>query len=332
MGKKGGIEQRICENLSIPFRSVPVEGWPRRRSPRKAWVAAKLAYSVARCFLYLMKFRPQAVLGVGGYVSLPLGLAAQRMGIPTVLHEQNRLLGMANRMLAQKAERILLSYPETVGEYPKERAVLVGNPVRAGFITPPSQEEARERLDLDPEIPVVLVCGGSQGARTLNEAVKSLLPELREGEIQVLWMTGKADAAGAREAAQAAGARVEVFSFIEDMPAACAASDLIVSRSGASTTAEIACLGKPSVLVPYPHAAENHQEQNARAFEERGAAVVVLDEECSGQHLLSILRRLLSDGEELTSMGRAAGSLAKPAAGEAIVGEIFGHLFESASA
>lgn len=322
IGRRGNIEERVCRNLSIPFRSVPVEGWPRRKRLRKAWAMAKLGYSVARCLVYLRRFRPQVAIGVGGYVSLPALYAAQRLGIPTILHEQNKRLGMANALLAPRAARILLSYPDTVGDYPKEHARVVGNPVRAGFIAPPDPAEARTRFSLDPDVPVVLVTGGSQGARTLNSALKDAITQFGAGEIQFIWMTGQSDSADARKAAEAAKARVAVFAFIDDMPAACAAADLVVGRSGASSTAELAVLGKPSILVPYPHATDNHQEANARAFLDAGAAVLLLDDECTGERLASEMRGLLSDRARLERMARAAQMLAKPGAAEAIAEEI----------
>jgi UDP-N-acetylglucosamine--N-acetylmuramyl-(pentapeptide) pyrophosphoryl-undecaprenol N-acetylglucosamine transferase len=328
VGRKGGLEERICKSRGLPFRGVPVAGWPRTRSLRKIWVAAKLAYSVLRCMLYIRKFRPQLVFGVGGYVSLPLGLAAQWLGVPTVLHEQNRLLGMANRLLAKRATRLLLSYPDTLGSFPKETAQIVGNPVRAGFAEPPEMGAARAELGLEPDIPVVLVCGGSQGAHSLNEALAAALEGFAENEAQFVWMTGKADAIAARKTAEESAARVSVFPFIEDMVTACAAADLVVSRSGASTTAELACLGKPSILVPFPHATDNHQEKNARAFEDVGAAQVILDGECNGERLGGAVRGILHAQDRLEAMGQAAAALARPGAAESIVEEIFSLVFE----
>jgi UDP-N-acetylglucosamine--N-acetylmuramyl-(pentapeptide) pyrophosphoryl-undecaprenol N-acetylglucosamine transferase len=328
VGRAGGIEERVCRSLAIPFRGVPVEGWPRTRKWRKAWVLLKLAWSAAWCWALLRRFRPQLVLGVGGYVSLPLVWVAQRVGVPTVLHEQNRLLGMANRICASRADRVFLSYPDTVGKYPEAAARLVGNPVRGGFADPPAPTAARDAFELDKDVPVVLVCGGSQGARTLNSAMASALPEFGPDEAQFIWMTGKADAEEARRVAEGARARAHVFAYVEDMVGACAAADLIVSRAGASSTAEIAMMEKPSILVPYPHAAENHQEQNARAFEETGAAVVLLDGACTGAALLEAIRALLGDGRRLAAMGDAARSLARPGAAEAIVDEILSLVFE----
>lgn len=330
VGRKGNIEERVSKAHAVPFRSVPVEGWPRTRTPRRLWVAAKLALAVGRAFLLLRKFRPQLVLGVGGYVSLPLVWAAQRVGIPTVLHEQNKRLGLANRVLALRAFRLLLSYPETLGEYPVDRARVVGNPVRAGFAHPPDRAEACAALGLDPATPVVLVCGGSQGARTLNNAMAEALPQLGPGEVQVLWMTGSAEAAAGRAVAEKVPVPVQVFAFIEDMVSACAAADLVIGRAGASSTAELAVLGKPSILVPYPHATDNHQEENARAFEAAGAAVLLHDHECTGSRLLEEIRRLLADRARLEAMAKGASSLAKPSAADVIAEEILSLAFEEA--
>ncbi|MBX7257462.1 MAG: undecaprenyldiphospho-muramoylpentapeptide beta-N-acetylglucosaminyltransferase [Candidatus Hydrogenedentes bacterium] len=327
VGRSKSIEERISGSMSIPFRSLPVEGWPRSKSPRRLWVGVKLAWSAAKAWRYLKKFNPQLVFGVGGYVSLPLMWTAQRMGIPTVIHEQNQLLGVANRLLAPKATRIFLSFPETRGNYPKETARLVGNPVRAAFKNPPDKREARQALELELGVPVVLVTGGSQGAKRLNEAVMEMLPQFNRGELQLIWATGNADAARAHKAAEGASTRIVTSPFIQDMATACAAADVMVCRSGASTTAEIAMMRKPSVLIPFPFATDNHQEHNAKAFEDAGAAVLVRDSECTGERLGGILRTLLPDSNRLAAMASAAGALAKPDAAEAIADEILSIVF-----
>jgi UDP-N-acetylglucosamine--N-acetylmuramyl-(pentapeptide) pyrophosphoryl-undecaprenol N-acetylglucosamine transferase len=328
VGRKGGIEDRVAERIGVPFRSVPVEGWPRRRSARRFWAAGKLAVGVARALLHIKRFRPQVVLGVGGYVSLPLCYAAQRLRVPTMFHEQNKRLGMANHLLAPRATRMLLSFPDTLGSYAKEKARVVGNPVRAGFVHPPDRQAARETLGLDASVPVVLVVGGSQGAHTLNAAMLAVIQEFGPGDVQFLWMTGNADAAEARTAAAKVPARVEVFPFIDDMAAACTAADLIVSRAGASSIAEIAALGKPAILVPYPHATDNHQEQNARAFEEAGAAILLRDADCTGDRLARLIREVTGDPARLAAMAKAAATLARPGAAEAIVEEILLLVFQ----
>ena len=327
VGHSGGIEERVAKKVGVPFRGLPVEGWPRRKTPRMAWTLLKLAWSGFRSATWLWRFRPQAVIGVGGYVSLPLVWAAQRFGFPTFLHEQNKRLGMANRLCAARATRIFLSYPDTIGDYPAERAVVVGNPVRSGFISPPDQKEARRKFGLDPNLPVVLVSGGSQGARTLNRAVLGMAGNFGPGAVQFLWMTGRPDCAEMQEKAAPWKEWVQVHPFIEDMPAACAAADLIVSRAGASSAAEIAVLGKPAVLVPFPFATDNHQEHNARAFVDAGAAVLLLDKECDAAGLEAVVRELLADPVRLETMGQASRMLAKPMAAETVVEEIITGVF-----
>lgn len=327
VGRAGSIEERVAKTHEVPFRDVPVEGWPRKAVVRRAWVAVKLAAGLARATAYLRKFQPQVVIGVGGYVSLPLVWSAQRFGIPTVLHEQNKRLGMANRMLAGKASRIFLSFEDTVGDFPVEIARVVGNPVRAGFLEPMPQIEAKMKLELDPARPAVLISGGSQGAKSINRAVADALPRFAADDAQFIWMTGNEGASAARDVAEKATAKTLVFPFIEDMATACAAADLMIGRSGASSTAEIAALGKPSILIPYPHATDNHQEANARAFEEAGAAMLLPDAECTGARLEELIRELLADRARLDAMGRAAKTLAHPAAAETIVDEILAIVF-----
>ena len=322
VGCPGSMEERVSASAGVPFLAVPVEGWPRGSHVRKIWAAGKLAAGIAMSALHIARFKPDVVFGVGGYVSLPLGWAAQRMGVATVLHEQNKRLGMANRILAPRASRMILSYPDTIGNYPRDRARVLGNPVRAGFANPPSQSEARTSMNLDPDLPTILVCGGSQGAHTLNQAVREALPSFEPSGLQLIWMTGKADAEEARTAAAKARIPIKVYAFIDDMVSACAASSLIVSRSGASTTAEVAILGKPTILVPYPRATDNHQEANARAFEEAGAAVLLLDSECTGACLGGKIKELLADPARLAAMSTATASLARPGAAREIVDEI----------
>lgn len=318
VGKKGGLEESLAKKYEVPFRSLPVEGWPRNLTMRKGWVLIKLAYSMFRAWFYLKVFRPQAVFGVGGYVSLPALWVAQRMGIMTFLHEQNKRLGLANRLCAAKATKLLLSYPETEGNYPQECALVVGNPVRQAFINPPDKGTACTRLELQSHIPTILIVGGSQGAHRLNEAAAAMVHAFKKNEIQLIWSTGKADFNYAYEKAKDAPVPTKVFAFIEDMATACAAADLIISRAGASATAEIAVMGKPSILVPFPYATDNHQEYNARAFQETGAALLLPDTECTGERLAEMIRSLLQNPEKLATMGAAARTLAKPFAAEHI--------------
>lgn len=330
IGKNGGIEQRVAKNLQIPFRSLWVEGWPRKTSPRMPWAVMKMGLACLRSAMYLQKFQPDIVLGVGGYVSLPLMWTAQRMGLRTILHEQNKRMGMANRMLAPNATRVFLSYENTEGPLPADRSKVVGNPVRAGFLSPPNQSEACKKLGLAPAIPVVLAVGGSQGAQSINNAVAGMLPQLDTDEMQLIWMTGKSGHAAAQKAADNTKITTQVHAFIDDMVTASAAAQLVIGRAGASSTAELAMLGKPSILIPYPHATDNHQEENARAFEEAGAAVLLLDGECSPERLLSEVRGILQDESRQGIMADAAARLARPGAAEQVVDVIMEMVFGGA--
>ena len=318
VGCSGRIEETLSKRLAIPFRAIPVAGWPRKRGLKQLWVAFRLVLSMVRSLLLIRSFRPQVVFGVGGYVSLPLLWVAQWMGVPTVIHEQNRRLGMANRLLAPRAARVYLSFDDTQGEYPEERAEVVGNPIRPEFVFPPERSEACAKLGLREGAPIALVCGGSQGARRINDAVLASLDALTAAGIQLIWATGKADGERAREAASRAGGTIQVHEFVDDMVTACAAADLVVGRAGASTTAELAALGKPCILIPYPHATDNHQMQNARAFEDAGAGRIVEDFECTAERLSALVLEMVEDTAALAEMGRRARSLAKNMAGEQI--------------
>lgn len=323
MGKAGSVEEGVAVRARIPFFAIPAAGWPRGNHLKKARVLAVMASGAVTAFRRLRRLRPDCVVGVGGYVSLPALWAAQRLRIPTVLHEQNKRLGLANRVLAKRAARLLLSYPDTQGAYPRERAVVVGNPVRDAFLHVLEKADACREFSLDASRRVVLVSGGSQGARRINEAVAEVVREDMAPGVQILWMTGHGDYDWAKAAGDESNAAVRVFPFIEDMATACAAADVVICRAGASTTAELAVLGKPSILVPYPHATDNHQAQNAQAFEEAGAAVMLLDEECAAPALAELLQHVLSSDDRLRDMGAKAKTLARPEATTEIVDSIF---------
>lgn len=326
IGKRGGIEERVSASVGVPFAAVAAEGWPRGGGVRRVRVLFRLALGLVQSLWVLARFRPDAVIGVGGYVSLPPLLAARLRGTPIFLHEQNKRLGLANRVAAPAARRVYLSFEDTLGVPRGARALLTGNPVRAGFRAPPDPAEARARLEFAPDVPLVLVVGGSQGATSINRAVTRLSQQLARDEAQLLWMTGSRDHAQGQAAASAATATVVARPFIDDMVTACAAADLLVCRAGASTTAEIACLGKPALLIPYPHAADDHQADNARALEAAGAAVVLADAHCGPQTLGEAVRGLLADPDRLAAMGAAARALARPDAADAIADDLLAAL------
>lgn len=319
VGKKGSIEERIAKREGIPFRSIPMEGWTRKISLRLIWVGLKFLYSVLKAWTQIRVFQPDAVFGVGGYVSLPVLLVAPRIGIPAFSHEQNKRLGLANRLSAKKLTTLFLSYEDTLGVSHETPTKVTGNPVRGAFYNPSGKEECREALGLDKEVPVILVVGGSQGAQTLNRAMQEAVFNFSADEAQFIWSTGHGDLADCQTLAEKAPCTVQVYPYIENMAQACGAADILISRAGASTTAEIAILGKASILVPYPYATDNHQEHNARAFEAAGAAQVLLDKNCTGDSLTQQIKEIIQNPAILASMGKAASDLARPAAADDIV-------------
>lgn len=322
IGKRDSIEERVSATAGVPFHAVAAGGWPRGLSLKRVLVLFKLLQGILQSLRLLRRFRPDAALGVGGYVSLGPLIAAQMLGVPTFLHEQNKRLGLANRLLARRATGLFLSFDDTIGVPPGARTHVVGNPVRAGFRNPPGREAAKATLGFTPDIPLVLIVGGSQGAQSINAAIAGTVLAMQPQEAQFLWMTGRGDAAMAEATAAEAPGKVQARAFIDDMVTAGAAADIVVCRSGASTTAELAALGKPAILIPYPHATDNHQEHNARAFEAAGAAAVLLDADCTAPALTALLRAYLTGPDRLSAMGRAAHGLDRQGAAEAIAAAI----------
>jgi len=327
IGCADSVEERVSHHQSIPFRAVPVKGWPRGNIFKKAISGFHLARGLIRSVFLLRAFKPQVVIGVGGYVSFPVMKAAQWLGFPTVLHEQNKQMGMANRVLTKNCEKVFVSFENTSGLDSTTDQECIGNPVRSGFYDPPSREDACAELGLDPSIPVVLVYGGSQGAQTINNAMVDLLKHEKTLDVQWVWMTGKSFITEARELAKKSGKKVHVHAFIDDMVVACAAAKVIICRAGASSTAEIATLGRASILVPYPYATDNHQEENAQAFEDAGAAQLLLDDQCSADVLHDRLTELMGDMDQIIRMEKAAKDIAHPMAAERLVDSLFEFMF-----
>lgn len=322
VGAEGRMEMQRVPAAGYEIKGLPVAGFDRKRLWRNAAVLMKLWRSMRRANGILRDFRPDIAVGVGGYASGPMLKAAQKRGIPTLLQEQNQYAGVTNKLLGKKARLICTAYDNMEAFFPAARIVKTGNPVRAAILecklTP---AEAKKALGFDPERPLVFSVGGSLGARTVNEAVAAALPAWTAAGLQVLWQTGKNyyDAC----AAQAApfGKDVQASAFITDMAVAYRAADLVVSRAGAGTISELQLLGKPTVLVPSPNVAEDHQRKNALALADRGAAVMVLDADAVQQLGPEVLA-LISDTARLRNMGDEILKMALPGAAGIIVDKL----------
>jgi UDP-N-acetylglucosamine--N-acetylmuramyl-(pentapeptide) pyrophosphoryl-undecaprenol N-acetylglucosamine transferase len=320
VGAAAGVEARILPRLGLDFRGLeapPVKGRGRRGQLQ---AVAALPGVVSQARRLLREFAPQVVLGVGGYASFPSMVAARLLRIPAVIHEQNAYPGLANRWLGRGAAAVAVSFGAAARFFPQGRTTITGNPVRAE-IRPADAAAARRRLDLAPECFTVLGFGGSQGAHRINLALVEALPRLaalRE-RFQFLHATGPQDATLVQEAYRGGGWRARVEPFFEDMATAYAAADFVVARSGASTVFELAALGKPALLVPYPFAANDHQRLNAEAMVGLGAAWILLDAYCDGPRLAATLQAALEKPEVLRAMSQKARALARPDAAERIV-------------
>ncbi len=312
IGSSEGLEKELIANAGYEFEGLDVSGLPRKISISGASSLYRAIKAVGRARAILKGFKPDVVVGTGAYVSVPVVLAAASMGVPTVIHEQNAIPGLANRALGRLASGIAISFEETRRFFPRKPVELTGNPVREDILTA-DRASARRALNLDPEGTVVLIFGGSRGARRLNDAAIGGAEKLLKYGIDVIHSAGSADYERVKGAlAGLIGAKYAVFPYITDMASAYAAADLVVSRSGASTVAEITARGLASLLVPYPYATGRHQEANARILESAGAAKVVTDEELTPERLVAELGSLLMDRRALDRMKSVAKKLGKP--------------------
>ncbi len=330
VGIRGGKEDDLVPREGYRLYYVKSKGIRRSFSPsavasnvQALWLAAWSPYARSTRAI-LDEFRPNIVIGTGGYACWPIMAAAARRGIPTALHESNALPGLAVRKLQKKVDRIWINFEKTADLLDSAACVKrVGNPLRGGFGTIP-RDAAKEKLGLGSSEKLVLCFGGSLGAEPLNRAVMEAMRALapKWGNVRFCLASGKRDYAAAGEIWRAAGldavSNCMLFDYIYDMPLWMSAADLAVTRAGAMTLSELGRMSLPSVLIPSPHVADNHQYLNAKTFADAGAAVLVEEKELESGRLTSELEALLGDDARLLSMSRAAAPFAETDAGRAI--------------
>jgi len=323
VGTKGKVEERVVPPLGYAFATIWISGFRRSFSAETILFPLKLIVSIGQSFRILRAERPAVVVGTGGYVAGPVLFMAGLMGIPTLIQEQNSYPGITTRLLSARVDEVHVTFAKSVNSLRRpDRARVTGNPTRASVGTI-SREEGRAFFGLDPATRTLLVFGGSQGAHRLNRSVGKRLAQIVAQPCQLLWQTGEQDAEWAaglvRE--QGLGARVRTMAFIEQMQYAYGAASLAVCRSGATTLAELSRAGVPAVLVPYPHAAADHQTMNAETFAESGAAVMLKETELD-ERLHETITALLGAGARLDAMASCAKRLAKPKAASDLVDAI----------
>lgn len=321
VGANGKMEMEKVPQAGYQIEGLDIAGFNRE----KLWKNWSLPFKLISSFIQVKKifksFNPDVVFGVGGYSSFPVLRYAQRKGIPTFLHEANSFAGKANMLLGKKATAVLVGIDGMEKFFPKNKIIKTGNPIRSEIIQSSFEmEDAYEFFGLSKNIPTVLVFGGSLGARSINQAMAKGIEMLIDGGIQVIWQTGKGNLELVDQSLRKRKG-VCITEFITKMNYAYAVADLVVSRAGAIALAEICATGKPSILIPFPHAAEDHQTVNAMTLVNNGAAVLIKDENVSNE-LISMIQYMLKDKEKLQLISKAASTLFVKEADQLIANEI----------
>ena len=309
VGTANRIESKAVPNAGYDFSPMPIAGFKGIFSISTLTLPFKIRRSISICRKLIKEKSIDMVLCTGAYISYPAGVAAQKENIPLVLMESNLTPGKAIRMLSDRADLIITAFAGSRIYYPEQlhsKIKPLGNPVRQSIIDLPAKEDGIKTFGLDPAKNTILIFGGSLGARSINDAAEILIKELDPEKFQFIWQTGKHyhDKMEKME-------NLRQLKFIDDMASAYSAADLIISRSGATTTSEICISGKPSILVPFPAASNNEQELNARHLQENAAAILMYEETLSDD-IVKIVEDLFRTEKDLKAMAEAAKSLAKP--------------------
>jgi UDP-N-acetylglucosamine--N-acetylmuramyl-(pentapeptide) pyrophosphoryl-undecaprenol N-acetylglucosamine transferase len=315
VGTKRGLEYRLLAKLGLPLATVDMVGVVGRGWRGKLEMTPKLIKSLIQAKIIMAKFKPDLVIGVGGYASVPVLLIAKLTGIPYLIHEQNAIPGLSNRLLGKWARTICLSFENSGNGFNRSKILLTGNPLREGLEAVPKQVPQRGKL---------LIFGGSRGAHAINQAILKILPALRdwEGRPEILHQTGEDDFLQVQQGYRDAGFDPgQVVPFIDDMATAYTEASLIICRAGATTLAELAVCGRAAILIPFPHATGDHQVANAKAFENAGAAISVPQHELEPESFAVLVKNLWQDRQTLQSMADHGRQLGFPGAVGRILNE-----------
>lgn len=323
VGTPEGIESRILSKEGLELKTIRVKGLKGKKRMEQIRALLGLPRALKDSLSILRSFQPEVVVGVGGYASGPLVLASFFMGRKTALQEQNSIPGITNRILGKLVDRIYTAYVESHSYFPEKKILQTGNPIREGF-GGAGREEALRHFSLDPDRKTVLVLGGSLGAHAINRIVSDMVrtEDWKRLPVQFLHQTGEADYQEVLKDYGASGVRASVHPYVHEIAQAYAAADLAVSRAGAVALAELCVSGVPSVLIPFPYAADDHQLHNARVMAHAGAAEVLVQEEVTAGKLGERIQVLLADPVRLEKMSKAALGHARPQAARAVVDDL----------
>ena len=323
VGAIGKMEMEKVPEAGYEIIGLPIAGIQRSLSPKNIvknlMFPFKLLKSLIKASAIIKKYKPNAVIGVGGYASGPIMLAAQNNGVPTLIQEQNSFAGITNKRLGKKAKKICVAYPEMEKFFPADKIVLTGNPVRKDILDiSAKRDEGLKHFGLDGNKKIILAIGGSLGALSVNESIKARVKDFDENGIQILWQTGKYFYPQAKELN---AENVKVNEFIKRMDLAYAVADVVISRAGALSISELCLVGKPSILVPFPFAAEDHQTHNAMSLVNNNAALIVNDSEAR-EKLIDTAYVLLDSVELQIMLAENIKKLGKPEAANEIAEKI----------
>jgi UDP-N-acetylglucosamine--N-acetylmuramyl-(pentapeptide) pyrophosphoryl-undecaprenol N-acetylglucosamine transferase len=327
VGGKRGLESDIIPKEGFRLVTLNLTGIPRKISLKvftALWLAAK---GMGETFKIIREFKPDLVVGTGGYVCGPMVLAATLCGVPAAIQEQNAFPGLTNRILGRFVDHIFLAYPEAGKYFPAKKIIASGNPIRTEEFAQVSRAMAENNLGLKPDAINLLVFGGSQSARRINQALLPIMRKLLESfpKLQIILMTGTKEHDNINEAVKVLNlskensSRLKLVAYFYKIAEAYKVSDVVLARAGAISLAEITCFGIPAVLIPYPYATNNHQEFNARVLEQNGAAQVILEGDLTPDQLWMSISRILKDKELRETMAKASLVLSRPKAVQTIV-------------
>ena len=328
VGSRRYLDRRIFLRENLKFKSLSSNKLPYRLSFSLFVVGAKFIFDVVKSIYIILNFAPHAIVGFGGYVSFPILMVGRMMGIPIIVHEQNVVPGRANILLFKFADKIAVSFEETMSSMPdsiRKKAVLTGNPIRKGMLKD-NKALALQNFGFDKDKFTILAIGGSQGAHRLNRVFSESIVTMKEetrGKIQIIHIAGEKDREKVAAVYNNFNVSNRVFSFIDSIDEAYSLADLVFTRSGAAALFELAFYAKPMVLVPYPYAM-SHQRENALVFSRKGAAIYKEEKDLKAKELSSFIAELISDREALKKMSESSRQLARPHAADALADVIIG--------
>lgn len=313
VGAIGRMEMEKVPQAGYPITGLKIQGLKRSLSLQNFAVIGNLIGSYFKARKILKQVQPNCVIGTGGYASLPILYAAGHMGIPIVIWEGNGFAGLTNKLVAKFAAAICTGLPGMENHFPKQKIRLTGNPVREEFVNKPEKEAALQFFQFDKDKPVILITGGSLGARSINEAVKLHFEKFIQSGFQLIWQTGKSFNGTEYNQPQA-----KVVTFLKEMNMAYAAADIVISRAGALSIAEITVSGKPSILIPSPNVTDDHQTKNAQVLAKNNAAIIIADHDIKNA-LFETVAALANDKNKIETLQQNALKLSKPNATADIV-------------